>query len=161
MLRWRSQLYQIHLMMAGGMMGMVVIIFYFQVIMRIGFNQTMLLALVAIIIALIVATYFMMMKWSEVLHSMSTLVRAPTEETARRLEELLEGEGIAFTRRRAGPRHSGFKTTFREVLEVGELRIALLANRGVSVVFLGPVNRENAGDVERLKAVVERAAGMA
>ena len=90
----------------------------------------------------------------EVWHSVNLYVDRPTEQVVSALAEALDEQGPPFTRRSEGPPGPGVALAEVFVLE-GGLEIAIQDRSGRCMVFLGPEGQGSAGEIERLKGLVD------
>ena len=157
-LRWRRRLGQMFLLMTGGMIGAMVVIFIPMFIMS-GAGPFMLLPLALLIAGILPGFIIVKSKWKDVLDSISTFVSQPAHIVIPRLEGVLTEEEIQFTKK--GSKEDGRpsrRIKWDAVFELShsEMTLHILASQRRTGIFLGPVRKDNGAQVDRLKDVVAR-----
>lgn len=116
-----------------------------------------LIGALAVACGLLLGTIDARVNYKALLHDTWCSSGMSVEEIAASLSEVLNREGITFSRRSqdTGPNRFGRRTT--DIFQLpDEIRISVTSGDG-SRVFIGPVTGENDREVERLKGLVDRA----
>ena len=124
-----------------------------------GSGDTAFLLLFVLLPAMLLVIVMVVMRWREVIHSISMGIQAPTEWSIAALSRALRESGLDYDlgSSRMDPSYGvSWKGVFH--LENG-LRLNILDSRGRTVIFLGPVRPDNRTEVVRLKGVVESIIG--
>ena len=125
-----------------------------------GVHRTVFQILLILWLVLPVLTVLNVKVWYRARHSISTSIRRPTDQVVADLGRALTEEGLGYVLRST----QGDARMYRwsEVFELADgMTLSIMETLRTTDVYLGPVGKDNNKAVESLKAVVERAAGMA
>ena len=108
----------------------------------------------------LIPTLLLIQFGGEVADSVHKIYDEPIDKILPRLEGALTAKGVPFANRR-GPRRTTRTIRIDEFLDLnqGQVTIALAPVDEATLVYLGPVVRENTVVIERLKALVDGAVG--
>jgi hypothetical protein len=132
------------------------------VIFNVGeLESYMVLALASIPLIMLIPYFLTKKRTEEVWHSPNTIVLDPSDTVIPKLERMLVGEGLSFTKR-SETHDEGESTpamTWVEVYEMSDtkLRLHISDFQGRTTVYIGPLRKDNRADVDELKGVVDKA----
>ena len=158
--RWREPVSRIFLPVIAGS----IVFPYIVILPFIALSETALeisYILIPMTICLVAINFTLYLHWREVWRSSSARFPFSSLDAIKRLDGALRGEGMSFYTKSSagGPPDASIALKLDEVFEVREtgLKVGVRTTGRCSMVFLGPVGKDNVEDVRKVKVVVMKA----
>ena len=158
--RWREPVSRIFLPVIAGS----IVFPYIVILPFIALSETALeisYILIPVTVCLVAINFTLYLHWKEVWRSSSARFPYSSMDAIRRLDGALRGEGMSFYTKSSegGAPDTSIALTLDEVFGLREtgLNVAVRTTGRCSMVFVGPVGKDNVDEVRKVKVVVMKA----